>query len=108
MRNILDFPHAFDPPASVVTLDRNYRSTQPILAAANAVIALAAERYAKDLWTDRAHGGPPSLVSVAEEADQARYRRDPRRSPTARRALRSNRRRCCFAPPITAPRSNWS
>src|SRR5271169_3921013 len=44
VRNILDFPRSFDPPARVVTLDRNYRSTQPILSAANAVIALAAER----------------------------------------------------------------
>ena len=73
VRNILDFPSAFDPPAKVVTLDRNYRSTQPILSAANAVVALASERYAKDLWTDRAHGSPPALVSVAEEADQARF-----------------------------------
>ncbi len=73
VRNILDFPHAFDPPARVVTLERNYRSTQAILAAANAVIALAPERYAKDLWTDRALGTPPALVAVAEEADQARY-----------------------------------
>ena len=73
VRNILDFPYAFDPPARVVTLDRNYRSTAPILAAANAVIALAPERYAKDLWTDRAHGSPPVLVAVAEEADQARF-----------------------------------
>ena len=59
VRNILDFPKAFDPPARVVTLDRNYRSTQAILSAANAVIALAPERYAKDLWTDRASGLPP-------------------------------------------------
>ena len=73
VRNILDFPRAFDPPARVVTLDRNYRSTQAILSAANAVIALAAERYAKDLWSDRASGAAPSLVTVAEEADQARY-----------------------------------
>jgi len=73
VRNILDFPRAFDPPARVVTLDRNYRSTQPILAAANAVIALAPERYAKDLWTERAHGVPPALVTVMEEADEARY-----------------------------------
>jgi DNA helicase II / ATP-dependent DNA helicase PcrA len=73
VRNILDFPRAFDPPARVVTLDRNYRSTGPILAAANAVIALAPERYAKDLWTDRTSGAPPTLVTVAEEADQARY-----------------------------------
>src|SRR5271166_1124323 len=73
VRNILDFPSAFDPPARIVTLDRNYRSTRPILSAANAVIALAPERFAKDLWTDRASGAPPSLLTVAEEADQARY-----------------------------------
>src|SRR5271166_2813031 len=73
VRNILDFPRLFDPPARVVTLERNYRSTQPILAAANAVIALAQERYAKDLWTERAHGCLPALVTVAEEADEARY-----------------------------------
>ena len=73
VRNILDFPESFDPPARVVTLDRNYRSTQAILSAANAVIALAPERFAKDLWTDRASGAPPALVTVAEEADQARY-----------------------------------
>ena len=73
VRNILDFPDAFEPPARVVTLDRNYRSTQPILAAANAVIALAPERFAKDLWSDRAHGSLPQLVTVAEEADQARF-----------------------------------
>jgi ATP-dependent DNA helicase UvrD/PcrA len=43
VRNILDFPNHFSPPAEIVTLDRNYRSTQPILAAANAVIDLASE-----------------------------------------------------------------
>ena len=42
VRNILDFPKAFSPPATVVTLARNYRSTQAILAASNAVIALVA------------------------------------------------------------------
>src|SRR5271166_2051399 len=73
VRNILDFPKSFDPPARVVTLDRNYRSTRPILSAANAVIALAPERYAKDLWSDRASGAPPALTTVPDEADQARY-----------------------------------
>ncbi|MBS0553778.1 MAG: ATP-dependent helicase, partial [Proteobacteria bacterium] len=71
VRNILDFPAAFEPPARVVTLERNYRSTQPILAAANAVIGLAAERYAKDLWSDRESSRPPRLVSVKDDADQA-------------------------------------
>ncbi|MGB6755918.1 MAG: ATP-dependent helicase, partial [Xanthobacteraceae bacterium] len=45
VRNILDFPGYFSPPANIITLDRNYRSTQPILAAANAVIDLATERH---------------------------------------------------------------
>ncbi len=73
VRNILDFPQSFSPPARIVTLDRNYRSTRPILAAANSVIALAPERFAKDLWTERAAGAPPALVTVGEEADQARF-----------------------------------
>jgi DNA helicase-2/ATP-dependent DNA helicase PcrA len=73
VRNILDFPGQFSPPAEVITLDRNYRSTQPILDAANAVIELASERFTKNLWTDRRAGEPPRLVAVRDEADQARY-----------------------------------
>jgi DNA helicase-2/ATP-dependent DNA helicase PcrA len=73
VRNILDFPRLFDPPATVVTLDRNYRSTQPILAAANAVIGLAAERFTKNLWSDRLSDRRPQLVGLRDEADQARY-----------------------------------
>ena len=71
IRNILDFPGHFDPPARQVTLDRNYRSTQPILAAANAVIDQARERYCKNLWTDRISAARPRLVSIRDEADQA-------------------------------------
>ncbi|OLP58839.1 ATP-dependent DNA helicase [Xaviernesmea oryzae] len=74
IRNILDFPNAFSPkPADVITLDRNYRSTQPILAAANGVIDLARERFTKNLWTDRQSEQRPLLVSVRDEADQASY-----------------------------------
>jgi DNA helicase-2/ATP-dependent DNA helicase PcrA len=73
VRNILDFPSQFSPPATIVTLDRNYRSTQPILAAANGVIGLAAERFTKNLWTERQSSELPALVSVRDEADQARY-----------------------------------
>jgi DNA helicase II / ATP-dependent DNA helicase PcrA len=73
VRNILDFPGQFDPPADIITLDRNYRSTQPILAAANGVIGLAKERFTKNLWTDRASSGLPLLVTVRDETDQARY-----------------------------------
>ena len=73
VRNILDFPNAFSPAADIITLDRNYRSTQPILAAANGVIDLAAERFTKNLWTERQSAERPQLVSVRDEADQACY-----------------------------------
>jgi len=73
VRNILDFPRAFTPAASVITLDQNYRSTQAILTAANAVIEQASERFTKNLWTDRATGEPPQLVNVWDETSQALY-----------------------------------
>src|SRR5262249_1350162 len=73
VRNILDFPGQFTPKAQVVTLDRNYRSTQPILAAANAVIELAAERFTKNLWSDRSSAELPRLVNVADDAGQSGY-----------------------------------
>ena len=72
VRNILDFPSQFEPPARVLTLTRNYRSTQPILDASNAVISLAAERYTKNLWSDRT-GERPRLVTVQDEMAQARW-----------------------------------
>jgi len=73
VRNILDFPTRFSPAADMVTLSQNYRSTQPILCAANAVIGLAAERFTKDLWSERASAEKPHIVVVNDEADQARY-----------------------------------
>jgi DNA helicase II / ATP-dependent DNA helicase PcrA len=73
VRNILDFPGHFSPRAEIVTLEQNYRSTQPILTAANAVIELAEERFTKNLWSDRKSGERPHLVSVRDEADQAFY-----------------------------------
>ncbi len=73
VRNILDFPVAFSPSANIITLDRNYRSTQPILAAANGVIDLASERFTKNLWTERQSAQRPRLVTVRDEVDQARY-----------------------------------
>lgn len=73
VRNILDFPGQFCPAAEIVTLDRNYRSTQPILSAANAVIGEASERFTKNLWTERLSSDRPQLVTVKGEADQARY-----------------------------------
>ena len=73
VRNILDFPRISRQPARVVTLDRNYRSTQAILDASNAVIDLARERFTKNLWTDRISSAKPRLVTVRDEGDQARY-----------------------------------
>ena len=73
VRNILDFPGHFAPRAEVVTLEQNYRSTQPILAAANAVIGLAEERFTKNLWSERKSAERPKLVGVRDETDQARY-----------------------------------
>jgi DNA helicase-2/ATP-dependent DNA helicase PcrA len=73
VRNILDFPQHFSQPARIVTLERNYRSTQPILDVSNAVIAAAAERHAKTLWTDKPSAGRPQLVLVPDEAEQARW-----------------------------------
>ena len=73
VRNILDFPNHFRPAARVVTLERNYRSTQPILDASNGVIGLAAERFTKNLWTDRVAGPKPRLVSTRDESGQASY-----------------------------------
>ncbi len=73
VRNILDFPDHFTPRANIITLDRNYRSTQPVLSAANAVIGLAKERFTKNLWTERTSTRKPQLVTVRDEADQARY-----------------------------------
>ena len=73
VRNILDFPALFPEPADVVTLNRNYRSTDAILNAANAVIGGAAERFTKNLWTERSSQEKPFIVTVPDEAEQACY-----------------------------------
>jgi DNA helicase II / ATP-dependent DNA helicase PcrA len=72
VRNILDFPRQYDS-ARIVTLERNYRSTQPVLQASNAVIAAARERHAKNLWTDKVASQRPQLLLVPDEAAQARW-----------------------------------
>jgi len=72
VRNILDFPKLFDE-VEVVALERNYRSTQPILEATNRVIAASHERHDKTLYTRRNGGEPPELVSCVDEAEQTSY-----------------------------------
>ena len=71
-RNILDFPQQF-PGTRMVTLERNYRSVQPILDATNTLISRALERFSKTLWTDRGTGERPWLVSVKDEQQQTRF-----------------------------------
>ena len=71
-RNILDFPKHF-PGATLVTLAQNYRSTQPILDVTNTVISRALERFSKNLWTKRAGGEQPWLVTVRDEQEQTRF-----------------------------------
>lgn len=73
VRDILDFPKLFPLPADVVMLERNYRSTDTILAAANAVIGEASERFTKNLWSERKSTERPKRVTVRDEAEQANY-----------------------------------
>jgi DNA helicase II / ATP-dependent DNA helicase PcrA len=107
VRNILDFPSKFTPAAQIITLDRNYRSTQPILAAANGVIALATERFTKSLWTDRRSDERPCLVTVRDEADPGSLHRRAR-AGKPRRRNEPKTASSSFARRITVPRLRLS
>ncbi len=72
IRNILDFERD-RPNATVITLDQNYRSTQTILSAANAVIAGNREQKQKRLWSDLGEGDPIVLRETEDEHAEARY-----------------------------------
>lgn len=72
VRNILDFPKQFSD-TTVLPLEQNYRSTQPILEATNRVIALAKEGHRKSLWSNRREGHPPRIVSCQDETEQTDY-----------------------------------
>lgn len=73
VRHILQFPKQYSPDAKVITLDQNFRSTQPILNASNAVIGEAKERFTKNLWTNRIAEQKPFLVAVSDLNEQAEY-----------------------------------
>jgi DNA helicase-2/ATP-dependent DNA helicase PcrA len=72
VRNILDFPKDF-PGTRIIKLEQNYRSRQPLLECTNRVIAQAQERYTKELWSVRAGGEKPWLVSCLDEDEQASF-----------------------------------
>jgi DNA helicase-2/ATP-dependent DNA helicase PcrA len=72
VRNILEFEERF-PDADVVLLEQNFRSTQTILDAANAVIAKNASRHAKNLFTDGLAGEKIRLYRGGDEYDEGRW-----------------------------------
>jgi DNA helicase-2/ATP-dependent DNA helicase PcrA len=72
VRNILQFEQRF-PDAKVILLEQNFRSTQTILDAANAVIAKNASRHAKNLFTDDVVGEKIRLYRAGDEYDEGRW-----------------------------------
>ena len=72
IRNILDFKDDF-PDATVVKLEQNYRSTQTVLDAANAIISNNRDQMPKTLWTDLGDGDSIVLRTLDDEHSEARY-----------------------------------
>lgn len=70
VRNMLDFPSLF-PAARTVLLERNYRSSGPILLTTNRIIEQAKERFSKTLYTTRIDGELPELVTCSDEEHEA-------------------------------------
>lgn len=73
VENILDFPLRFSPSAEVIKLEKNYRSVQPILDAANALIGEGIRQYQKRLYSNKTSQQKPLYVSVSDDQDQANY-----------------------------------
>ena len=71
-RNIMDFPKRF-PGTTLIPLEENYRSTQPILRLTNEIISRAAERYEKRLFSRKSKGEAPLLVQAESEQMQSRF-----------------------------------
>ncbi len=73
IENILGFPSQYSPPARVVTLEQNYRSTQAILDSANRLIADGERQYRKSLQSQTSHGGKPRYVTVEDGDAEAEF-----------------------------------
>src|SRR5688572_24933612 len=72
IRNILEFERDF-PQTRTIALEQNYRSTNAILEAANAVISNNSERKEKRLWSELGDGDPVRVIEVEDEHSEARY-----------------------------------
>ena len=72
VENILNFDQVY-PDAHVVKLEQNYRSTETILDAANAVIRHNADRHEKALWSDKGRGEKITLREATDQNDEGRY-----------------------------------
>ncbi|MBL4868460.1 MAG: ATP-dependent helicase [Pseudomonadales bacterium] len=75
VENILQFPAHFTPPATVITLAQNYRSTQAILDLSNTLLAESKEGYQKTLISHQHYKGAakPKLITVEDDKAQAQY-----------------------------------
>jgi DNA helicase-2/ATP-dependent DNA helicase PcrA len=73
VENILGFPDRYVPPAQVVSLEENYRSTQPVLDSANCLMADSERHYRKSLYSNRKGGGLPEYVTVEDGDAEAEF-----------------------------------
>jgi DNA helicase-2/ATP-dependent DNA helicase PcrA len=73
VENILGFPDQYMPSAKVITLEQNYRSTQPLLDSANCLIAESERQYRKNLYSERQDGGKPRYITVEDGDAEAEY-----------------------------------
>ena len=73
VENILGFPDQYMPSAKVITLEQNYRSTQPLLDSANCLIAESERQYRKNLFSERRDGGKPRYITVEDGDAEAEY-----------------------------------
>jgi DNA helicase-2/ATP-dependent DNA helicase PcrA len=73
VENILGFPDQYMPSAKVITLEQNYRSTQPVLDSANCLIAESDRQYRKNLFSECRDGSKPQYVTVEDGDAEAEY-----------------------------------
>jgi DNA helicase II / ATP-dependent DNA helicase PcrA len=71
--NILNFPERFSPSAAIVKLEHNYRSVQPVLDAANALMSEGTRQYQKELRSTQRSQDKPLLITVQDDQAQALY-----------------------------------